>query len=161
VIAAINGFAFGGGTELALACDLRIASSNVVMGLTETSLAIIPGAGGTQRLPRIVGVAKAKELIFTARRIDAETALKIGLVSRVVEPDKLIEAALELAREIAKNGPIGVAQAKFAINYGSEASLGVALPLESKAYEGTIPTKDRLEALAAFAEKRKPVFKGE
>jgi enoyl-CoA hydratase/carnithine racemase len=161
VIAAINGFAFGGGTELALACDLRIASSNVVMGLTETSLAIIPGAGGTQRLPRIVGVAKAKELIFTARRIDADTALKIGLVSRVVEPDKLIEAALELAREIAKNGPIGVAQAKFAINYGSEASLGVALPLESKAYEGTIPTKDRLEALAAFAEKRKPVFKGE
>jgi enoyl-CoA hydratase/carnithine racemase len=159
VIAAINGFAFGGGTELALACDLRIASSNVVMGLTETSLAIIPGAGGTQRLPRIVGVAK--ELIFTARRIDADTALKIGLVSRVVEPDKLIEAALELAREIAKNGPIGVAQAKFAINYGSEASLGVALPLESKAYEGTIPTKDRLEALAAFAEKRKPVFKGE
>jgi enoyl-CoA hydratase/carnithine racemase len=106
-------------------------------------------------------VAKAKELVFTARRINAETALQIGLVSRVVEPDKLMEAALELAREIAKNGPIGVAQAKFAINYGSEASLGVALPLESKAYEVTIPTKDRLEALAAFAEKRKPVFKGE
>ena len=106
-------------------------------------------------------MAKAKELIFTARRIDAETALKIGLVSKVVEPDKLIEAAVELAREIAKNGPIGVAQAKFAINYGSEASLGVALPLESKAYEATIPTKDRLEALAAFVEKRKPVFKGE
>jgi enoyl-CoA hydratase/carnithine racemase len=161
VIAAINGFAFGGGTELALACDLRIASSNVIMGLTETSLAIIPGAGGTQRLPRIVGVAKAKELIYTARRIDAKTALDIGLVCRVVEPDQLLNAALELAREIAKNGPIGVAQAKFAINYGSEASLGVALPLESKAYEATIPTKDRLEALAAFAEKRKPVFKGE
>ncbi len=157
----LNGFAFGGGTELALASDIRICSSNVLMGLTETSLAIIPGAGGTQRLTRIVGVAKAKELVFTARRIDAETALKIGLVSRVVEPDKLMEAALELAREIAKNGPIGVAQAKFAINYGSEASLGVALPLESKAYEVTIPTKDRLEALAAFAEKRKPVFKGE
>ena len=161
VIAAINGFAFGGGTELALASDIRICSSNVVMGLTETSLAIIPGGGGTQRLPRIIGVAKAKELIFTARRIDAKTALEIGLVSKVVEPDKLIEAALELAREIAKNGPIGVAQAKFAINYGSEASLGVALPLESKAYEVTIPTKDRLEALAAFAEKRKPVFQGE
>lgn len=161
VIAAINGFAFGGGTELALACDLRIASSNVLMGLTETSLAIIPGAGGTQRLPRIVGVAKAKELIYTARRIDAKTALDIGLVSKVVEPDQLINAALDLAREIAKNGPIGVAQAKFALNYGSEASIGVALPLESKAYEVTIPTKDRLEALAAFAEKRKPVFKGE
>ena len=161
VIAAINGFAFGGGLELALACDLRIAASNAVMGLTETSLAIIPGAGGSQRLPRIVGIARAKELIFTARRIDAATALGIGLVNRVVEPPELMPAALALSREIAKNGPVGVAQAKFAINYGMEASLGVALPLESKAYEVTIPTKDRLEALAAFAEKRKPVFKGE
>ena len=161
VIAAINGFAFGGGLELALACDLRIATSNAVMGLTETSLAIIPGAGGSQRLPRIVGIARAKELIFTARRIDAATALGMGLVNRVVEPPELMPAALKLAREIAKNGPVGVAQAKFAINYGMEASLGVALPLESKAYEVTIPTKDRLEALAAFAEKRKPVFKGE
>ncbi|MBU2226715.1 MAG: enoyl-CoA hydratase/isomerase family protein [Proteobacteria bacterium] len=160
-IAAINGFAFGGGLELALACDIRIASSKAIMGLTETSLAIIPGAGGTQRLPRIIGVAKAKELIFTARRIDAQTALEIGLVNLVVEPEQLIPAALEMAREIARNGPIGVAQAKFAINYGMEASLGVALPLESKAYEATIPTKDRMEALAAFAEKRKPVFKGE
>ena len=161
VIAAINGFAFGGGLELALACDLRIAASNAVMGLTETSLAIIPGAGGSQRLPRIVGIARAKEMIFTARRIDAATALGMGLVNRVVEPPELMPAALKLAREIAKNGPVGVAQAKFAINYGMEASLGVALPLESKAYEVTIPTKDRLEALAAFAEKRKPVFKGE
>lgn len=160
VIAAINGFAFGGGTELALASDIRIASSNVLMGLTETSLGIIPGAGGTQRFTRIVGVAKAKELVLTARRFNAQTALEIGLVSKVVEPDELMDAALEIAREIAKNGPIGVAQAKFAINYGSEASLGVALPLESKAYEVTIPTEDRLEALAAFAEKRKPVFKG-
>jgi enoyl-CoA hydratase/carnithine racemase len=138
VIAAINGFAFGGGTELALACDLRIASSNVVMGLTETSLAIIPGAGGTQRLPRIVGIAKAKELIYTARRINAQTALEIGLVNKVA-----------------------VSQAKFAINCGMDAPLSVALPLESKAYEITIPSKDRLEALAAFAEKRKPNFKGE
>lgn len=160
-IAAINGFAFGGGLELALACDIRIASSAAIMGLTETSLAIIPGAGGTQRLPRIIGVAKAKELIFTARRIDAQTALEIGLVNRVVEPEQLMPAAMEMAREIARNGPIGVAQAKFAINYGMEASLGVALPLESKAYEATIPTKDRLEALAAFTEKRKPVFTGE
>jgi enoyl-CoA hydratase/carnithine racemase len=161
VIAAMNGIAVGGGLELALACDIRVASSAATMGLPETGLAIIPGGGGTQRLPRIIGVAKAKELIFTARRIDAKTALEIGLVNRVVEPDQLMPAALELAREIAKNGPIGVAQAKFAINNGIEASLGVALPLESKAYEVTIPTKDRLEALAAFAEKRKPVFKGE
>ncbi len=124
VIAAINGFAFGGGIELALACDLRIASSNVIIGLTETSLAIIPGAGGTQRLPRIIGMAKAKELIFTARRIDARTALDIGLVNRVVEPAELMTAARELAQEIAKNGPIGVSQAKIAINCGMEASLG-------------------------------------
>jgi methylglutaconyl-CoA hydratase len=161
VIAAINGFAFGGGMELALACDIRIAAANVIMGLTETSLAIIPGAGGTQRLPRIVGIARAKELIFTARRIDARTALEIGLVNRVVEPDQLMPASVEMAREIARNGPVGVAQAKFAINYGTEASLGVALPLESKAYEVTIPTTDRLEALDAFAQKRKPVFRGE
>ena len=161
VIAAINGFAFGGGMELALTCDIRIASSHAIMGLTETSLAIIPGAGGTQRLPRIVGVAKAKELIFTARRINAREALEIGLVNRVVESDRLMEAAREMAREIAANGPIAIAQAKFAINYGIEASLGVALPLESKAYEATIPTKDREEALVAFAEKRKPIFKGE
>jgi enoyl-CoA hydratase/carnithine racemase len=161
VIAAINGFAIGGGIELALACDIRIASRTAIMAFTETSLAIIPGAGGTQRLPRIIGIARAKEMIFTARRIDAKTALEIGLVNRVVEPDRLMPDTLEMAQEIAKNGPIGVAQAKFAINNGMEASLGVALPLESKAYEVTIPTKDRLEALAAFAEKRKPVFKGE
>jgi len=160
IIAAINGYAFGGGMELALACDLRIASSEAVMGLTETGLAIIPGGGGTQRLPRIVGIAKAKELIYTARRIDAQTALQIGLVNKVVEPHNLIEAAMELAAEIANNGPVAIQQAKFAINYGLECSIGVALPLESKAYEITIPTKDRLEALTAFAEKRKPVFEG-
>lgn len=160
VIAAINGYAFGGGTELALACDMRVVAADALLGLTETSLAIIPGGGGTQRLTRIVGVAKAKELIYTARRIDAREALKIGLVNKVAEPEKLIEETLALAMEISKNGPIAIQQAKFAINYGSECSLGIALPLESKAYEVTIPTEDRLEALAAFAEKRKPVFKG-
>ncbi|MHB8828779.1 MAG: enoyl-CoA hydratase-related protein [Syntrophales bacterium] len=161
VISAINGYAFGGGTELALASDLRIASTNALMGLTETSLAIIPGGGGTQRLPRLIGIAKAKELIYTARRIDAKTALEIGLVNRVVEPEKLMDAAMIMAEEITKNGPIAVAQAKFVINYGFECSLGVALPLESKAYEVTIPTRDRIEALSAFAEKRRPIFKGE
>jgi enoyl-CoA hydratase/carnithine racemase len=161
VIAAINGYAFGGGMELALASDIRIAASTAIMGLTETSLAIIPGAGGTQRLPRIIGMAKAKELIFTARRITAQSALEIGLVNKVVEPEKLIDSACEMAQEIAANGPIAVAQAKFAINCGMDAPLSVALPLESKAYEITIPTKDRMEALTAFAEKRKPAFKGE
>jgi len=161
VIAAINGFALGGGLEIALACDLRIASTNAVMGLTETGLAVIPGGGGTQRLPRIVGLSIAKELIYTARQIDAAEALRIGLVSRVVEPVHLVETSLSLAREIAANGPIAVKQAKFAINYGTEVPLSMALPMESLAYEQTIPTKDRLEALAAFAEKRKPEFKGE
>jgi enoyl-CoA hydratase/carnithine racemase len=161
VIAAINGFAFGGGMELALASDIRIAASTAVMGLTETSLAIIPGAGGTQRLPRIIGIAKAKELIFTARRISAQTALEIGLVNKIAEPEKLIDVAMEMAKEIAQNGPIAITQAKFAINNGMDAPLSVALPLESKAYEITIPTKDRIEALNAFVEKRKPVFKGE
>ena len=130
------------------------------MGLTETSLAIIPGAGGTQRLPRIVGIAKAKELIFTARRITAEEALRIGLINSMTEPEDLLHVSLSMAEEIAKNGPVGVAQAKFAINCGMEASLGVALPLESKAYEVTIPTEDRREALAAFAEKRLARFAG-
>jgi enoyl-CoA hydratase/carnithine racemase len=160
VIAVINGYAFGGGTELALACDLRIASSNALMGLTETSLAVIPGGGGTQRLSRIIGIAKAKELIYTARKIDAQTALEIGLVNQVATPENLMDDAISLAMEIAGNGPVAVQQAKFAINNGMECSLGVALSLESKAYEITIPTEDRLEALSAFAEKRKPVFKG-
>lgn len=154
VIAVINGYAFGGGTELALACDLRIASSNAQMGLTETSLAVIPGGGGTQRLPRIVGLAKAKELIYTARRIDAESALRIGLVNQVVAPDRLMDAALALAEEITGNGPIAVQQAKFALNKGTECSLDLALSLESKAYEITIPTQDRIEALQAFAASR-------
>ncbi len=161
VIAAINGYAFGGGLEMVLACDIRIASENAVMGLTETSLAIIPGAGGTQRLPRIVGRAWAKELIFTARRITADEALKIGLVTHVVPREKLLDKAFEIAEEIAANGPIAVTQAKFAINRGVEVDIKTGLEIESKAYEVLIPTKDRVEALKAFKEKRKPQFKGE
>jgi enoyl-CoA hydratase/carnithine racemase len=160
VIAAVNGFAFGGGLELALACDIRIASTKAQMGLTETSLAIIPGAGGTQRLPRIVGLAKAKELILTARRISAEEALAIGLVSRVVPAGELLDACRELAGEIAQNGPIAIQQAKFAVNKGMDASLEIGLNIESVAYWHCIPTEDRLEGLKAFKEKRKPVYKG-
>jgi enoyl-CoA hydratase/carnithine racemase len=161
VIAAVNGYAFGGGLELALASDIRIASSNAVVGLTETSLAIIPGAGGTQRLPRVVGLARAKEMIFRARRISAAEGLQIGLFLDVVEPDKLMDRALEIAREIAANGPVALAQAKYAINKGSEVSLPVGLAIESNAYAVTIPTKDRIEGLTAFKEKRKPVYTGE
>jgi enoyl-CoA hydratase/carnithine racemase len=160
VIAAVNGVAFGGGTELALAADLRIAAESARFGLTETSLAIIPGAGGTQRLPRLIGLAKAKELIFTARRIDAATALRLGLVNDVVPDAELLPAAHRLADEIAQNGPIAVRQAKFAIDQGCEVDLRTGLAIEQKAYDVVIPTQDRLEGLAAFAEKRKPRYEG-
>ncbi|MGC5325595.1 enoyl-CoA hydratase-related protein [Brevibacillus sp. SYSU BS000544] len=161
VIAAINGAAFGGGTELALSCDLRVVSETALMGLTETSLGIIPGAGGTQRLPRIVGKAKAKELIFTARRISSGEALDIGLVNRVVPADQVLTTALELANEIAQNAPIALAQAKHAIDFGMETDLQTGLAIESNAYQVIIPTKDRLEGLEAFKEKRKPKYRGE
>jgi enoyl-CoA hydratase/carnithine racemase len=160
VIAAVNGIALGGGTELALACDLRIASENATMGLTETRLAIIPGAGGTQRLPRLVGRGKAKELIFTGRRVDAKEALDIGLVNKVAPAGKLLDECLEMAAMICEAGPVAIGQAKYAINYGSEADLHTGLAIESNAYWVTIPTEDRLEGLAAFREKRKPVYKG-
>ncbi len=159
-IAAVNGFAFGGGTELALACDLRIFSERASVGLTETSLAIIPGAGGTQRLPRIVGRAKAKELIFTAKRIGADEALQIGLANKVVAHEELLAEAKTLAAEIAQNGPVALRAAKRAIDRGMEVDLVSGLAFETTCYELTIPTEDRVEGLTAFREKRKPVYKG-
>ena len=160
VIAAINGVALGGGTELALACDIRIAAMNASMGLTETRLAIIPGAGGTQRLPRLIGRGKAKELIFTGRRVDAREALEIGLVNQICDPESLLEKCQKMAAMICETGPIAIEQAKYAINYGLETDLHTGLGIESNAYWVTIPTEDRLEGLAAFQEKRKPVYKG-
>ena len=160
VIAAINGVALGGGTELSLACDIRIAAMNASMGLTETRLAIIPGAGGTQRLPRLIGRGKAKELIFTGRRVDAREALQIGLVNQICDPESLLEECQKMAAMICETGPIAIEQAKYAINYGLETDLHTGLGIESNAYWVTIPTEDRLEGLAAFQEKRKPVFKG-
>jgi len=160
VIAAVNGVALGGGTELALAADIRIASMNASMGLTETRLAIIPGAGGTQRLPRLVGRGKAKELIFTGRRVGAEEALEIGLVNKIWEQERLLAEALEMAAMICETGPIAVEQAKYAINYGLETDINTGLAIESNAYWTVIPTEDRLEGLAAFREKRKPVYIG-
>lgn len=160
VIAAVNGVALGGGTELALASDLRIVSDRATMGLTETSLAIIPGAGGTQRLPRIVGKAKAKELIFTAQRIDAPTALAIGLANKVVPHETLLDEAREMAAAIARNGPVAIRVAKNAIDRGLEMDLASAMVFESTCYEITIPTEDRREGLTAFREKRKPVYQG-
>jgi len=161
VIAAVNGIALGGGTELALACDIRIAAETASMGLTETRLAIIPGAGGTQRLPRLVGKGKAKELIFTGRRVTAAEALEMGLVNRVVPGSDLLDACREMAAMICETGPIAIEQAKYAINNGMETDLSTGLALESNAYWVTIPTRDRLEGLKAFREKRKPVYVGE
>jgi enoyl-CoA hydratase len=159
-IAAMNGFAFGGGMELALACDIRIAAQEAVMGLTETGLAIIPGAGGTQRLPRLIGQSKALELILTARRFTAEEALTFGVVTKVVSRKDLLSESLALASQMLANGPIALKQAKFAVKNGMNVDLNTGLQIERKAYEVTLPTEDRIEALQAFAEKRKPVFKG-
>ncbi len=161
VICAINGAALGGGTELAMACDIRIADPHATFGLTEVTLGIIPAGGGTQRLPRLVGIGKAKELILTGRRISAQEALSIGLINRIALEGQLKEEAQEMAQIIAKNAPFAVEQAKFAINRGYEIDIHSGLALESKAYDVCIPTKDRIEALKAFREKRKPVFKGE
>lgn len=161
VIAAVNGVAFGGGTELTLAADIRVAAENAKFGLTETALAIIPGAGGTQRLPRLIGVAKAKELILTARRIDATEAERIGLVNYVVPAGDLLTKAQDIAREITKNGPLAIRQAKAAINKGIEVDLATGLYIEQNAYEVILPSKDRLEGLKAFKEKRAPEYKGE
>ncbi|MCY8522053.1 enoyl-CoA hydratase [Bacillus atrophaeus] len=160
VIAALNGTALGGGLELALACDIRIATNDVRLGLPETSLAIIPGAGGTQRLPRLIGQGKAKELIYTGRRISAQEAKEIGLIEYVTASADLLPKAEQLAEFIAANGPIAVRQAKFAINKGLETDLNTGLSIEQKAYEITIPTKDRTEGLQAFQEKRRANYEG-
>ncbi len=159
-IAVIGGFAFGGGVELALACDLRVAASHAMLGLTEVSLAILPGAGGTQRLPRLIGKSRAKDLILTARKMDALEAERIGLVNRVASAGKLRETALEIARSIAENGPIAVRSAKDAIDGGMELPIEQGLEHEARCYERVLGTQDRLEALAAFAEKRKPRYRG-
>jgi enoyl-CoA hydratase/carnithine racemase len=160
-VAAINGAALGGGLELALACDLRVAAEAAQLGLPEVSLGIIPGGGGTQRLARLVGVAHAKDLVLTARRISAAEALSMGLVSRLEPGARLLDAALEVAAQIARNAPVSLRQAKRAIDGGFHLPLDEALELENRLYQDCLGTKDRLEALRAFAEKRPPVFTGE
>ncbi|TXC93029.1 enoyl-CoA hydratase [Metabacillus litoralis] len=161
VIAAINGVALGGGLEIALACDLIIASDTAKIGLTETSLGIIPGAGGTQRLPRLIGLAKAKELIYTARKLDAMEAFQIGLIQYVTKADLLKGKAIEIAEKIALNAPLAIQQAKKCMNKGIDVDLKTGLKFERLAYETIIPTKDRLEGLQAFKEKRLPRFIGQ
>lgn len=162
VIAAVEGVAVGGGLELALACDMRIASQSAIMGLPETSLAILPGAGGTQRLPRLIGVSRAKEIIWTGRRLSGEEAHAIGLVDKVVEAGTAAKEAASLAWKIAANAPIAIRASKEAIDQGSTAiTMEEALEIERECYGYTLPTKDRLEGLVAFNEGRQPLYKGE
>ena len=160
VIAAVRGAAAGGGCELALGCDLRVFSEDATVGLRETALAIIPGAGGTQRLPRIVGLATAKRWIFTAGMFTAAEAWADGVADQVVPDDKLDIAADDLAAAIAANGPVAVRLAKQAIEQGAGLPLAEALELEWEAYQGVLETEDREEALKAFSEKRLPRFRG-
>lgn len=160
LLAAVRGYALGGGLELAMGCDFILAADNAGFGLPEVGLAIIPGGGGTQLLPRIIGRSKAKELIFTGRRFTAAEALDMGLVSRVVAAPALEEAARELMQEIIKNGPVALREAKKAINLGVELDLHTALALEAECYNVCLATEDRDEGLKAFNEKRPPRYRG-
>ncbi len=159
-LAVVNGFAFGGGMELAIACDLRIASDNAMFGLTEVRLGIMPGAGGTQRLPRLIGVAAAKELILLGNRIDAPRALALGLVLRVVPYAELDAATEAILKELALCAPKSTAMAKQAIDRGIEVGIDEGLRIERACYEVTLFTEDRNEGLRAFAEKRAPNYQG-
>lgn len=160
LIAAIHGIAVGGGMELTLAADIRVMGESARMGLRETALAIIPGAGGTQRLPRLIGAAAATYWITTARLFNAADCLRFGVATEVVPDDKVLYAAFDIANDIAANGPLAVRAAKEAIISGLEGSLAGGMEVERQGYAKIIPTQDRLEALAAFDEKRKPIFKG-
>ena len=159
VIAAINGYALGGGCELALACHIRVASENASLGQPEVNLGIIPGYGGTQRLPRLVGSSQALQLILSGQAIDAKEALRIGLVDKVVPQDELIPAVDKLARTILSRGPIAVRQALYSVRYGAQVSLGEGLDIEANLFAKVCDTEDKKEGAAAFLEKRKPEFK--
>jgi enoyl-CoA hydratase len=158
-IAAISGYALGGGNELAMCCDLRIASEKARFGQPEVNLGLIPGASGTQRLPRLIGVAKAKEMIFLGDMIDAATALNLGLVNKVVPPDKLMEEAMVWATKLASKSSPVLAMAKMAINTGLDTDLASGLTIETKCDALCFATEDQKEGMKAFLEKRKVVFK--
>ena len=159
VIAAINGFALGGGCELAMACDIRIASNKAKIGQPETGLGITPGFSGTQRLPRIVGPGKAKEIIYTAKPITADEAYRIGLVNSVVEPESLMDAAYAMAKQIAKNAPIALKYSKEAIDKGMQTDIDSAISLENDLFALCFSTEDQKEGMKAFFEKRPAEWK--
>ncbi|MFH1539147.1 MAG: enoyl-CoA hydratase-related protein [bacterium] len=159
IVAGVNGYCFGGGFELALSCDIRIAAEGAKFGLTELRWGIIPGAGGTQRLPRAVGTAKALEMILLGRRIDAEEALRLGLVARVVPRGELMAACMETAEEICKNAPLAARAAKEAVVRGADMPLAEGLRLEASLAEPLKETEDAQEGPLAFKEKREPEFK--
>jgi enoyl-CoA hydratase len=160
VIAAINGYALGGGLEVAMSCDLRIASENAHMGQTEINIGLIPGWGGTQRLTRLVGRTKAKELVFTGKMIDAKTGEQLGLVNMVVPADKFREMVRQFASELAMKAPVALKVAKAVINKGADIGLESALALEREGFGVVASSEDLKEGVSAFTEKRKPAFKG-
>lgn len=160
VIAAVNGFALGGGCELAMACDIRLASETAVFGLPEVSLGVIPGYGGTQRLPRLIGEGRAKELTFTAGTIDAEEAYRVGLVNHVYPAGELMNQARKLAKKMMNNAPLSVGYAKLAIGQGLQGDLDSGLRIESDFFGLSVASEDMKEGAQAFVEKRKPQFKG-
>lgn len=156
VIAAVNGFALGGGCELAMSCDIRICSDNAMFGQPEVGLGITPGFGGTQRLPRLVGMGMAKQLLYTARNIDAAEALRIGLVNAVVPQAELMDTALKMANNVAKNAPIAVRACKQAVNEGMQVSIDKAVEIEEKLFGGCFETHDQVEGMACFLSREKP-----
>jgi enoyl-CoA hydratase len=160
VIAAVNGFCLGGGCEIAMACDIIIASEKAKFGQTEVNIGIIPGGGGTQRLPRLIGVCRAKELIFTGDIIGAEEAYRLGLVNRVVPTDQLMIAAKELAKRIATKSAAALKLAKTAVNRGMQTNLESGLKYEYELYSLALSLEDRAEGVNAFLEKRDPKFVG-
>ncbi len=160
VIAAVNGYALGGGTEIAVACDFIYASENARFGLPEVTLGIFPGFGGTQRLPRLIGKGKAKELILTGKMITAQEAYQMGIVNRVFPPASLMEETKKVALQIAANGAVGVRLAKMAMDAGFNMDLTEACSLESYAFSLGFTTEDQKEGMTAFIEKRKPNFRG-
>jgi len=160
MIACVEGAALGGGLEIALTADLIISGENATFGLPETSLAIIPGAGGTQRLPRLIGAARAKELIFTARKIGAQTAYEYGIVQHVVGKGEAEKKGIEIANEIVKNGPLALKAAKRSINEGLDVDIRKGMEIEKVCYATILPSNDRLEGLSAFKEKRRPNYRG-